>query len=194
MLPNEFCDIPDQVCCDTLFEIADQLREIAVVALDQCGLPLDCNDPDSTGEIASYVYHSGQVEDPVPDYLAVALTSFGPATSSTDQYGSLKKMPQFVARFQVRLLEKNWPMIQTDDAGRMWIPEASLLSQLSKHSYAHGEAMYRALARAVIRGTLTGCGQQTIGNLFPIPPSGGTVGWEVEITVTVDMSGGPGGS
>lgn len=177
-LPHADCS-PGQVCCTTLFDVACNILEIAHCAVVGCSV-VECNLP----EIVGYVSMGERIEDPASDFLVVSLSSVFPSPGSGDGSGNMQN-PIYRARFQVKLSETGWPMPTGDDE-EIIPPEPHDYQTASLHSYAHGEAMYRALANALARKELdprcTGC-FQAIEPLRPMEPSGGTVGWTTGIVL-----------
>jgi hypothetical protein len=179
-LPHEHC-APGDVCCTSLFEIADRILKVAYDAVTGCSV-LDCELP----ELAGYVSMGEQIQDPVADYLVVSLTSVGPSARSADPSGNMQ-LPLYRANFQVKLLETGWPQPEGDE-DEIIVPSPELVHNVTRHSYAHGEAMYRALGRALTGRRLNPCGDcfQRIEPLRPVEPSGGTTGWVTNIVMGMD--------
>lgn len=177
-LPHEDC-APGEVCCTSLFDVADHILQIAFCAVAGCSV-VECD----LEEIVGYVSMGERIEDPASDFLVVSLSSVSPSPGSADQVGNMQN-PTYRARFQVKLSETGWPM-PTGDEDEIIPPLPSLMQNASRHAYAHGEAMYRALANALARKTLNvscaDCYQQ-IEPLRPVEPSGGTVGWVTYVTL-----------
>jgi hypothetical protein len=184
-LPHENC-APGEVCCTSLYDVAHNILDIAFDAVVCCSVT-DCNLPDITG----YVSMGTRIEDPVADYLVVSLQSVYPSPQSADQAGNMQ-LPVYRANFQVKLLETGWPMPYGDDE-EILVPDPELVNNVARHAYAHGEAMYRALANALARRTLNlGCRDcyQRIEPLVPVEPSGGTTGWMTNIVLGTNFGGG----
>ena len=176
-LPHERC-APGEVCCTSLFDVACTIRDVAIAAVEGCSV-VDCDLPG----LASYVSMGQQIADPEADFLVVSMTSIGPAPSSADRTGNMIQ-PLFRATFQVKLLETGWPQ-PYGDGEEILVPSPVLVENVTRHSMAHGEAMYRALGNALTSRMLTpdpSCFQR-IEPLQPIEPSGGTTGWITYITV-----------
>ena len=184
-LPHEEC-APGDVCCTSLYDVACNILEIAHSAVVGCST-VDCILPD----LAGYVSMGRQIEDPVADYLAVTLISVFPSPQSADQAGNMQ-LPIYRANFQVKLLETGWPMPYGDDE-EILVPPPELVHNVARHAYAHGEAMYRALANALARKTLNlDCRDcyQRIEPLEPIEPSGGTTGWQTNVVLGTSFGNG----
>lgn len=182
-LPHEQC-APGDVCCESLFASAEKILEVAYNAVCNCSV-VDCDLPD----LAGYVSMGRNIEDPVADFVAVSLRSVAPSPRSADQFGNMQ-LPIYRAVFQVKLLETGWPMPQ-GDGDEIITPPPMLVQNVAKHSYAHGEAMYRALNGAMTANTLNAsCNSgncfSRIDPLEPIEPSGGTAGWITGITLGMD--------
>lgn len=177
-LPTERC-APGDVCCEDLFSTAERILEVAYNAVVNCSV-VDCDLP----EMAGYVSMGKQIADPVADFVAVSVLDVRPSPRSADQQGNMQ-LPTYRARFQVKLLETGWPMPQ-GDGNEILVPPPQLVQNVARHSYSHGEAMYRALGGALTARTLNAsCNTcfQRIEPLTPVEPSGGTVGWTTEIVL-----------
>lgn len=166
MIPTLDCDTPfEGVCCVELFDLADGLLEAVTNAIAECLAANECSTPPRT-----YV-SVGEPNDPASDYLAVFIANIVP-TASTGV------MPVVNVELGVKLLEEGWPT-PDGDAG-IQVPSAEAVLVASMHSYAHGERMTRAIWNWM-RG-LTCCRTQLL-RVDPIPPSGGSVGWQARILV-----------
>jgi len=180
------CDISPDVCCDAFWGVANHLVVVVLDGLENCRPTEICDDDWFHG----YVPHGIRVEDPAPNYVVASLANVSIVNSNqrTAQF-----FPRYLAVYQVRLLESGWPMAQ-DDGESIWVPDHRDLHALSRHSYSHGEVMWRALANAVATGNIQPrhCSFEQLGTFRPVEPSGGTVGWQVDVTVDVPLSS-PGG-
>ena len=175
-LPHEQC-APGDVCCTTLFDTAHHILDIAYNAVCNCSV-VDCDLPD----LAGYVSMGRRIEDPTADYVAVTVTSVFASPRSADNAGSMH-LPMWRANFQVKLLETGWPM-PYGDGEEIIVPPPQLVQNVARHSFAHGEAMLRALNGALTGGTLNqSCNScfQRIDPMEPVEPSGGTTGWMLNI-------------
>jgi len=184
--PNEQC-APGDVCCTSLYDVAENILSIAYDAVSGCSV-VDCNLP----ELVGYVSMGQRIEDPIADYLVVSLLSVFPAPPPASERGGNMQLPIYRANFQVKLLETGWPMPQGDDE-EIIVPDPTLVTNVARHAYAHGEAMYRALANALARKTLNlGCADcyQRIEPLQPIEPSGGTTGWTTNLILGTTFGNG----
>ena len=180
-LPHEQC-APGDVCCETLYATAERILDVAYNAVANCSV-VDCNLP----ELAGYISMGARIEDPLADYLVVTLRNVAPSPRSADQAGSMN-LPMYRATFQVKLLETGWPQ-PSGDPDEIIIPSPALVHEVARHSYAHGEAMYRALGGALTARTLNAsCNTcfQRIDPLEPVEPSGGTTGWVTAIVLGMD--------
>ena len=175
-LPNEDCAPVE--ACSSLHDIAQNLLDIAFPAVAECASYPDCGVP----ELVGYVSMGRQIEDPIADFVAVSLLAVTPSSRSADAYGNMIQ-PVYRASFQVKLLETGWPTPWGDDE-EIVPPTPEQYADAAQHSYAHGEAMYRALANALASRTLVpnnkGC-FQAIDALLPLEPSGGATGWMTNI-------------
>ena len=186
-LPAASCaaDIPADYCCDTLANIANRIRTVAMDGLVSCMDP-SCADR----EFRSFVTIGPNVQDPLGDSLIVHMTDFGPTVGSTDGPGNLFKVAVFRGVFEVRLLDNGWPMIQAEDMTASIIaPDSDYVHAVAMHSMAHGEKMYRALVDAIQRneifvGSANGhIGKVQISALRPIQPTAFMVGWNCTVSV-----------
>lgn len=181
-LPFGPCDIPLDVCCTSLFDVAEHVLDIVLPAVNDCLTPSECSD---TPMIAGYVSMGTQIQDPVADYVVVSLQTISTSPGSRDAVGRMQ-LPMYRATYQVRLLETGWPTAESSGE-EIWVPSPEQVHDISRHAYAHGERMFRALADALVRKTLGpgACTFTAIGQLFPIEPSGGTVGWQTTVEIGI---------
>lgn len=174
-------DIPTEVCCPTLFGIADRIRCIATDAVLGCLGP-DCAERDFRSIVAMAPH-----EDFFGDILSVSLTNW---TLSAD---TRPPIVLTVATYRLELWETGWPVPEVDEqANLISVPDAELVNALARHVYSHGEVMYRALLDVAARrqfwndtiGLPTdGFSKFTVGALTPIAPAGRLVGWGVNLQV-----------
>lgn len=181
-LPYGPCDISLDVCCDTFFSIAEGILDIVLPAVNNCIVESACVDMPA---IEGYVTMGGSVQDPVPNYLVVSLLTLQASPGSRDRGGGMQ-MPLWRAQFQVRLLESGWPTAESDGE-QIWVPSTSIVHDIARHAYSHGEAMFRALANALETKRLGGqaCTYAAMLPMVPIEPSGGSVGWNTVVEVGV---------
>lgn len=184
-LPFSDCDIPYDVCCDALFSTAEEILDIVLPAVNNCVAPSPCR---PHAPIAGYVSMGVLVQDPVADYVVVSLSRLETSQGSQDDAGRLQ-VPVWRALYQVRLLESNWPTAEELNE-QIYVPSPDLTHAIARHSYAHGEAMFRALANAVTArsANMSGkpCTFHMIEPLVPVEPTGGTVGWETNVWVNIN--------
>jgi hypothetical protein len=185
-LPLPECETPLDVCCDKAFLIADRILDIAHTAVTACIPEGDCGGP----PIVGYVTVGTRIQDPRSDYLVVSLAGIAPSRRSADTTGRMQ-LPIYRASFLVQLLESGWPTPWGDEE-QIFTPNPDEFMQAAKHSYSHAEAMYRALHVALtnndlIPGCRDGSCYAAIGDLIPLEPSGGSVGWETGIVVGFDL-------
>lgn len=172
------------MCCTSLFDVAENILEIAHTAVVGCTV-VDCDLPG----LAGYVSMGTQIYDPLADYLVVSIGQVFPAPVNTT--GGIMHLPLYRVNYQVKLLETGWPM-PTGSGEEIIPPPPDLVHHVTRHAYAHGEAMYRALANALVRKELNpGCRDcfQAISPLTPVEPSGGTVGWVTTLTLGTNFGG-----
>lgn len=173
---------PQDPCCDHFYRIAANILEIAHTAVVQCMIGLDC-----IGPLEGYVSVGSRINDPVSDYLVVSLLSVAPPQSAAN---SKMFIPYYRAAYQVRLLESGWPIFQSDGTD-MLPPTGDQYTYASRFSFAHAQVMFKAVNNALMRNELNpfcdaGCYQQ-ISALLPVEPSGGSVGWQFNVTVDADV-------
>jgi len=184
-LPFSDCDIPFDVCCDTLFATGEEILDIVLPAVNNCVAPSACA-PHTP--IAGYVTMGVTVRDPVVDYVVVSLDRLETSRGSQDDAGKLQT-PVWRALYQVRLVESNWPTAEEVNE-QIFVPSPELTHAIARHSYAHGEAMFRALANAVTSRTakpgIQLCTFHMVEPLVPVEPSGGTTGWETSVWVNIN--------
>lgn len=183
-LPNEECyPDDDSVCCDMLYEIGSRILDVVMCALADC-IPIT---PCGANELKGYLTVGREVQDPTSDYVAVSLTQANPTPRSMDENGN-RKINLLRAQYQVRLLETGWPQPQGDFEDIFYpTPEQYMIA--ARHSYAHGEVMYRALlvADRLNPYCKRDCYTQ-IGPLTPVEPRGGSVGWETYVITDYPMA------
>jgi hypothetical protein len=179
-------DVPTDVCCPTLYGIADRIRCIATNAVLRC----------LTGDCAEREFRSIIAMDPHPDFcgdiLTVALTSWGVDQASTENGRTLPVLLT-VADYHVELREAGWPTIELDEQSDLIVqPDADLVNALALHVYAHGESMYRALLDVAARRSFwtSEIGLPTdrfsnfqVSPLRPLPPQLHVAGWQLDVRV-----------
>ena len=183
MLPSADCTVSDAVCCVSLYDIADHILTGVWTSLLACYEPL----PVVGYQLLAYVT-MGDGDDGIVDALQVSVGNVLPSPGS-QKTGQLTPVAAFDAIFRVRLVESGWPMVHEDN-GQIFQPESAQQNALARHSYAHGERMYRKLAAMTAAGDLTppsvtGCSKGVLSALVPIPPQGGVVGWSTTVTMTL---------
>lgn len=183
-LPSYDCGIddPSSACCVMLFVIATNIMQTALEAVQGC----IANTPCGENTLIGYVSMGREIQDPVANYLTVSMISAGPSPGSNDLYGN-KFINLLRATFQVRLLESGWPQ-PSGDENAIIFPHADEYMNAGLHSYAHGEAMYRALLTSDLNPYCDHDCYVNVSPLTPVEPSGGTVGWETTIITDYPMS------
>lgn len=188
-LPLDDCadDIPTDVCCPTLFGIADRIRCIATDAFYSCVDAAVCTERGFRSIVAMDPH-----EDFFGDILTVVLTNWG--VDATSQEGS-KTLPILltVAQYRLELQELGWPVPEVDEQGELIsVPPADLVNAVSRHAYSHGEAIGRALMNTAARrefwhrniGLPTdGFSAFQVSPMSPISPQGRVVGWRWDLRV-----------
>lgn len=189
-LPIASCadDITTDVCCSSIFDIADRIRCVATDAIECCFDP-DCTDCDWR----SYVSVGPRIAEPLGDALVVHCVGIAPSFGSGSPAGQ-KLLPVAIhlAQFDIVVYENGWPQITANELGEViYVPDSALINAIARHAYAHGEKMYRALVDGVQRRTLfpvsgfSNLGEVTLSGLQPIQPSAFSVGWGMSLQVQV---------
>lgn len=182
MLPNDDCVISEQVCCTSLYDIAQHILSGLYEGLLDCFQQTPCN----PGGLLAYVT-MGEGDDLVLDAVTVALTSIEPsyntvARNDTSPFGLYR------ATFTVRLLESGWPMA-FEENGEIFVPDPVIQNAVARHAFGHGERMYRRLTYMASHGecvpTGVACSKVEVTSLRPLNPSGGTVGWETTLVLAL---------
>lgn len=186
-LPLDACahNIPTQVCCQSVWDVADRLRCVAFEAVCEC-LDPSCAD----AEFRSYVSIGPSIPEPLGDALVVHLLDMSPSGGSRTPVGNLQRVSLQLARFEIYLTENGWPTPREDELGEVIeVPEGALLNRLSRHSYGHAEKMYRAVLNGVQTGTMfpvpanAHIGRVDVAGLQPVQPAAFAVGWTIPVTV-----------
>lgn len=187
-LPLGSCadDISTDVCCSSIFDVADRIRCVATAAVECCFDP-SCADR----EWRSYVSVGPRIPEPLGDALVVHLPGISPSLGSTSSRGN-RSLPVAVhqAQFDIVLTENGWPLIRANEFGEVIeVPDSNLINAIARHAYAHGEKMYRAIVDGVARQTLFPIstfpylGDVVHSGLVPIQPAAFTVGWGMSLNV-----------
>lgn len=194
-LPLQACaaDIPTDVCCTSLFDVADRIRCVANAAV-VASFHGSCADR----AWRSYVTVGPNVSEPLGDALVVHMPALGQSPASRTLGGKLTSVVLERAQFVIFLTENGWPMIEVDEMGDVIaVPDSDVVNAVARHAYSHAEAMYRAIRRAAAKNatsadalfplaTFRNLVQSfDIGTLTPISPAAFTVGWTLPITATV---------
>lgn len=174
-IPTGDCDEGFDVCCSTLYDIANYLLSEVYDALAGCYPPAPCVDP-----LRAYVTVSGG-DDGQVDVLSVSIGTVAPSASTLPG-----KFGLFRATFEVRLKESGWPTVYADGETIM-LPDPVEQAAAARHLYSHGEAIHRRLAYLHFNKMLVPsnirCTNATLGQMSPLTPQGGVVGWVVPVVV-----------
>lgn len=180
MLPNGDCVTSDDVCCTSLYDIANHILAGVYESLLECYQPSFCNG----GGVLAYVT-MGNGDDLVLDALTVSINDVSP-TVNTVRNNQTLAIGLYEATFTVRLLESGWPMAYEEN-GEIFVPDPVEQNALARHAYGHGERMYRKLAYMASHGDLTpadvSCTKAVVYPLTPLSPSGGSVGWKANVSM-----------
>lgn len=181
--------IPDEaVCCVELFGVA---HHVLTSVYDEL---LGCFEPSVTPPLTAYVT-MGSGDDGLWDALTVSVVNVRPSTGSS--VGGIQRGPLLLrGSFEVRLRESGWPTVRVDGT-TVILPSSEAQHQAARQSFAHGEAMYRKLLRMRSDGSflpgdipaLRGANVE-VGQLNPLTPLGGVVGWIAPFTVDFAWGGG----
>ena len=190
-IPPFDCASAEDVCCTTLFDMAEFILFSVRDALADCMPNADCG----CEPLDSYVTLSG--DDGITNALTVEIQSVGPSPiTATGSSGVQRPLGLQRVTFVVRLRESGWPMAYVDD-NVIVAPDPTAQHFASRHAYAHGERMYRQLL--FMLSTSTGFAPDgviyTRASLSPLTallPTAGVAGFFT--SVTVDLNWGIGGS
>lgn len=186
MLPNGDCVTSDNVCCTSLYDIANHILAGVYESLLECYQPSFCNG----GGVLAYVT-MGNGDDLVLDALSVAISEVRPS-DATIRNNQTSPLPMFSATFNVRLIESGWPMAYEEN-GEIFVPDPVEQNALARHAYGHGERMYRKLAYMAAHGDLTpagvACTKAVLYALQPLAPSGGSIGWTASVVMQLPLGG-----
>lgn len=191
-LPVGSCadDISTDVCCSSVFDVADRLRCIATEAVECC-FDASCADR----PFRSYVSVGPSIPEPLGDALIVHLPSLEPSTNSRSNAGTLLGVAVHVGRFDIELRENGWPMPLTNEFSEViQIPDSTMINAIARHAYSHGEKMYRAVVNALQMKTMfpildfPNVGKVDIAGLRPIQPAAFAVGWTIPIQVQLVLA------
>lgn len=186
-LPIDACaaNVPTQVCCSSIFDVADRLRCIAFDAVSCC-LDPSCADQ----EFRSYVSLGPSIPEPLGDALVVHLLSMSPSSASRSPVGILNRVSLQEARFEIFLTENGWPTPETDELGEtVYVPDSDLINRVARHTYGHAEKMYRAVLNSAQTGEMfplpanPHIARVDVGSLQPVQPAVYTAGWTIPVTV-----------
>lgn len=193
MLPSSAspCEISDDVCCNVLYDTADWLLTNIFDQLCSCYGDDACN----SKPIAYVTFGIG--DDGIRDALTVAIVSASPSPQTVAGRGGVT-VPFGLYRclFEIRLRESGWPMAHTEGQAVV-APDPVLQNKLARHAFSHGEMMYRKVNSLYQRRLLTPptfpqCANAIIGELVPLVPLGGVVGFTVQVAIDMPWTWGSG--
>lgn len=168
------CDIPDESCCNVVYDVAEHLLAQVYDALSNC-YDGDCDKPQAYITV-------GFGDDGIQDALTVAIQQVTPSPATgTGRGGVSMYMGLYRCTYEIRLRESGWPMVQVE-GNTIVTPDPERQNALARHLFSHGEMMYRKIhqlhnAFNLVPSTMPRPANAIIGNLFPLNPSGGIVGW-----------------
>lgn len=180
------CDDDFEMCCTDLHAIATHLLDQVWRNLEPCYADFGC------APLERYVT-AGNGDDGIPDKLNVGINSVGTSPASIVANRTLP-IPAVRAEFVVRLHESGWPTVRAEGS-TILAPAPAEQAKAIRQSLGHAEMMYRTLlalhsTRQLIPAGVRGCGNALLGQLFPVPPRGGVIGWTATVTVDVLWGGG----
>lgn len=185
-LPGYDCSDDPIVCCTHLFDIGEQLKDLAVAAINNP----DCFDSDCANPHVEGIVTVGRPYGYAPDLVIVWLERVGPSPLSTDQRGNTRPTVMWRSVWNIQVIESGWETFDPD-GDDIILSDPGVINALAKASYSHAEQMYRRVANAVSRGLVGGCGQSNcwkqLGDLTPIAPEGLNVGWTMQVGVSADF-------
>lgn len=174
-IPAASCAGTDDPCCTWLFATANHLLASVFDALNACTPPDDC-----AGSIQAYVT-LGDGDDGQTDALTVAVSELAPSTRNAPGAPSV-----WIAQYVVRLRESGWPTV-TFDGDAIIMPTPADQAAAARYIYSRGEAMHAKLAAMMKAKALTPDGYQcvaaTVGQMRPLRPEGGVVGWVIPVDI-----------
>lgn len=173
------CDAPE-ACCTSLFTIADNILNAVYDALLPCY-------PDGCTPLTKYVT-MGNGDDAIMDSLTVTFAVAGASQGST-RNGVMVPIALVRGALDVRLRESGWPTVQVTEV--ITPPAPELQQSAAMQAYGHGEKMYRTLLNLHARHALAPVGCATsVGQLQPLQPLGGAIGFLVRVEVDLPWGGG----
>ena len=94
------------------------------------------------------------------------------------------------AQFEIFLTENGWPTPETDELGEVtYVPDSLLINRIARHTYGHGEKMFRAVLNSVQTGEMfplpanAHIARVDVGSLQPVQPAAFTAGWTLPVMV-----------
>lgn len=182
MLPNPDCEISEEVCCTSLYDIAQHILAGVYEGMLECFQPTPCDD----GGLLAYVT-MGDGDDLVMDALTVSLTAVDPSFNTVNR-NETSPFGLYRATYTVRLLEAGWPTAYEDN-GEIFVPDPVMQNALARHAYGHGERMYRRLSYMASHGECVpagvACSKVEVTSLRALNPSGGSIGWQTTVVLAL---------
>lgn len=158
-----------------MYSIAAHLLAEVYDAVMDCYPGTDCCSP-----LAAYVT-LGNGDDGVTDSLTVSAAGIVPSPNSAPGGFGLYR-----ATFNVRLAESGWPTAR-QEGQTLIFPPPEEQARAARHVFSMGEAIHRRLAHLQRTRSLTPsdvrCSNALLGQMTPILPSGGSVGWLAPVTI-----------
>jgi hypothetical protein len=186
MLPDFECSDDPIVCCTHLFDVGEQIKDIALEAVNNP----DCYDEVCAAPNVEGIVTIGRASGYPPDLVTVSLVSFGPSVRSNDNRNNTRAAITWRAMWNIQLVESGWQTFEDLDDDIVMVDPA-VFTAMTKASMSHAEQMYRRVVNAALRNQLGGCGKvgcwKHIGDLFPVDPSGLTVGWSFQLGIGIDL-------
>lgn len=185
------CEMTLDACCNVVHDIANHLLTSIHDAILPCYGDAMCNEAP-----IKYVTF-GQGDDGIRDALTVAILSAGPSPiTQTGAGGVTIPLGLYRCLFEVRLRESGWPMAFID-GNQIVPPDPERQHVATRHAFAHGEMMYRKINSMNYNRTLTPTtvapfSKATIGQLLPLQPLGGVVGFAFQVAIDLPWNWGGG--
>lgn len=179
---------PPEVCCDSLFLLADRIRTVAFEAV------LCCVEESCQQEYRSYVTMGPRIQDLKGDSVVVTMTTSNNTSMTTTTLGRQSPLVATRSTFLVELRENGWPQPKAR-GNNIEPPAPEAVNFAAAHSMGHAEAMWRALSDAAAQRNGTTRmfplptnrhviqGGVGVGPLTPVGPQAYQVAWTVVVTV-----------
>lgn len=169
MIPQP-CTSTDPLCCDFLFEVANDILTAGMAAL------ADCMGIDGCKGIETFVSHQEPI-GATSDYLAVWLVS------TEVVYDRSGRFPRARPSYSIRLVEGGFPLPQQTANGPVMPPRDDLHAAAGV-SYSHGEVLLRRMMN--LKEHLQ-CEDVQVISMTSQPIQAGFAGWTVTVRFTLPL-------